>query len=558
MNDTSRRNIERRAFLGYFAGTGLAATLLPGTLYSQVALAQSNTVTPEMVASAEKLAGLEFSPEEREQIAKGVNANVRKYKQIRELNIPNDVPPAFQFNPVPPDFEVPSGEDAVTFSNPNRTDRPSNLEDVAHWSLIELAGLIRTRQVSSLELTTMYLDRAKRFNDELNCFITFTEDRAITFAKHADRQSEMGNYHSIVHGIPWGAKDLLAVRHYPTTFGATPFKDQVIDVDATVVKRLDAAGAVLIGKLSLGALAQNNVWMGKETKNPWNTDYGSSGSSAGPGSATSAGLVGFSIGSETNGSITSPSTVCGVTGLRPTFGRVSRHGAMALSWTMDKLGPMCRTVEDCAAVFSIIHGKDGHDSTAVDVPFNWDPKLNPKSLRVGYLDGAFEEDDHNKESLNQLRGQGFELFPIKFPELSYNHLNFILTTESAAAFDELTLSNRDDELIRSAWPQAFRNARTVPAVEYIQANRARTLLMREVNEVMKKVDVFITPTMQHLLLGNLTGHPLVCVPDGFNRRDVPTSIAFFGGLYKESEVLAVAKAFQDANGSHLKTPPKFS
>lgn len=551
--------LERRAFLGYFAATGLGATLLPGVLWNEVAVAQSSKVTAEMVRNAATISGLEFTDDECEQIARGVSANQKNYSAIRALPIKNDVPPAFQFHPLPAGETLPKGESQVRFSKSTRVDRPSNLESLAHWSVIDLAQLIRTRKVTSVELTKMYIDRIKRYNDELNCVITLTEARALRQAEEADREIAAGRYKGVLHGIPWGAKDLLAVKGYPTTWGATPFKDQVIDIDATVVQRLDEAGAVLIAKLSLGALAQNDIWMGKRTKNPWNTKYGSSGSSAGPASATAAGLVAFSIGSETNGSITSPATTCGVTGLRPTFGRISRHGAMALSWTMDKLGPMCRTVEDCATVFAAIHGSDGFDTTTVGTPFHWDPEQDSKSIRVGYLKSAFDgKPDHNTDSLERMRSLGFDLVPVAFPDFDYSSLNFILMVEAAAAFDAFTRGTDDDALIKSGWPNAFRQARMVPAVEYIQANRARTLLMRDVNTMMKDIDVLFTPTFQHLVAGNLTGHPIVCVPDGFNDRGLPSSIGFFGGLYKESEVLRVAKKFQDASDVHLKHPKQFS
>lgn len=318
---------------------------------------------------------------------------------------------------------------------------------------------------------------------------------------------------------------------------------------------------MLVAKLTLGALAQGDIWFGGRTNNPWNTERGSSGSSAGPASATAAGLVGFSIGSETNGSIASPATVCGVTGLRPTFGRISRHGAMALSWSMDKLGPMCRSIEDCAAVFEAVYGPDDKDSTVRDLPFNWDATFDLTSLRVGYVRKAFKagvaEKGNSERTLDSLRDLGFKLTPIDLPDLPYNSLGFILTTEAGAAFDELTRSNRDDLLVNqsgSAWPNTFRRSRMVPAVEYIRANRIRTLLMRQMAEVMSKVDVYVTPSTSSLYLGNFTGHPLVVLPNGFNSKDMPTSIGFMGQLYGESDLLAVANAYQNATEFHRRYP----
>ena len=342
-----------------------------------------------------------------------------------------------------------------------------------------------------------------------------------------------------------------------------PYKDQIIDEDATVVKRLEEAGAVLLAKLTMGALAWGDVWFGGKTRNPWNPEQGSSGSSAGSAAATAAGLVGFSIGTETWGSIVSPSTRCGVTGLRPTFGRVSRYGAMALSWSMDKIGPICRSVDGCALVFNAIYGPDGKDLTVIDLPFDWNPSLDLKDIRIGYLKKAFERDYRNKKndeaSLKVLRSLGAELVPFDLPELPVRALSFILNAEASAAFDELTRSNRDDLLVRQikeAWPNVFRQARFIPAVEYIQANRIRTLLIQEMAQKMKRIDVYIAPSFgdNNLLLTNLTGHPAVVVPNGFNEKGSPTSISFIGNLLEEAKTLRVAKAFQDATDFHLKHP----
>jgi Asp-tRNA(Asn)/Glu-tRNA(Gln) amidotransferase A subunit family amidase len=439
-------------------------------------------------------------------------------------------------------------------------------EALAFLPVTQLAELVRTRQVSSVELTRMYLDRLRRYDPKLMFLVNLTEDLALKQAERADQEIAAGNYKGPLHGIPWGAKDLLATRDYPTTWGAAPYQEQIIHEDATVVKRLETAGAVLVAKLTLGALAMGDYWFGGRTRSPWNTESGSSGSSAGPGSATAAGCVGFSIGTETRGSIVSPATRNGVSGLRPTFGRVSRTGAMALSWSMDKIGPMCRSVEDCALVFAAIQGADGFDPTARTVAFNWDPYQPVEKLRVGYLASAFEEDERydnrefDLETLRVLReDMGIELVPIELPDFPAGSLGFVLSAEAAAAFDELTRSNRDDLLTRQqrgAWPNSFRASRFIPAVEYIQANRARTMYMRLFSEAIRDVDVFVTPSYRGGVLGatNLTGHPCVVVPNGFNDEGMPVSISFHGGLFRDAEALLVAHAYQQHTDFHLRHP----
>jgi Asp-tRNA(Asn)/Glu-tRNA(Gln) amidotransferase A subunit family amidase len=369
-----------------------------------------------------------------------------------------------------------------------------------------------------------------------------------------------------LHGIPYGAKDLLAVADYPTTWGAMPYREQVLNQNATVIKKLEDAGAVLVAKLSLGALAWGDVWFADTTRNPWNLEQGSSGSSAGSASAVAAGLVPFAIGSETWGSIVSPATRCGATGLRPTFGRVSRTGAMALSWSMDKLGPLCRTVEDCALVFDAIRGSDGLDLSVVDLPFNYDANVDLGSLRIGYLKEDFDNDstfmEQNRAALQLLRDLGADLVEIKLPEQPVDPLGVILSAEAAAAFDELTRSNRDDLMVRqikNAWPNVFRSSRFIPAVEYIQANRQRSILIEQMADLMQEIDVYIAPSFQgdNLLLTNLTGHPCVVLPSGFNDVGEPVSITFMGKLYDEGTVLAVAWKYQQAAGFLKKHPPLF-
>jgi Asp-tRNA(Asn)/Glu-tRNA(Gln) amidotransferase A subunit family amidase len=565
--------MDRREFTTFFAATGLSSTLFPGVLWAQAA--GQEEITKEMVAHAEKIAGLEFTDEQREAIARGLTTNVANWERLRAVPLPNAVLPAVQFDPVLPGMQLPAERRGLRFVPPSGVQRPGNLEEVAFWPVTRLSELVRTRQVMPSELTDMYLSRLKRLDGRLLSVVTLTEERARAQAAMLDEELRNGNYRGPLHGIPWGAKDLLATKGYPTTWGASPYREQVLDHDATVVERLDAAGAVLVAKLTLGALAQGDRWFGGMTRNPWHPEEGSSGSSAGPGAATAAGLVGFSIGTETLGSIVSPSTRNGVTGLRPTFGRVSRHGAMALSWSMDKIGPMCRTVEDCALVLNAIYGPDDRDPTVRDVPFNWDSQRPLSELRVGYNRAAFEAVNQQGQrnafdaaALEALRRVVGELVPVEMPTQQFPLgaiQSAVLGVEAAAAFDELTRSGRDAMLVaepeRSSWPNTFRTGRFVPAVEYINANRVRTLVMEATHQAMREVDVFISPAGAVLLLTNLTGHPQIAVPAGFTQRggqDVPVTITFVGQLYGEAELMTVAKAWQEATGHHRRTPPAFS
>ncbi len=569
--NTNKPAIDRRKFMAYFSGVGLAGTALPAAIWARVQ--EEFEITKEMIAEAEQISGLEFDDEEREMMLRGLNSNLRSYQQLREVEVPNSVPPALSFDPVLPGQSLPTGSDSLRLSRSENVTRPENLEEIAFWPITKTAELLRTRQISSIELTEMYLDRLALYGPQLECVITSTAELARTQARRADQEIKMGRYRGPLHGIPWGAKDLLAEDSYRTTWGAKPFEDQIITEDATVVRRLEEAGAVLIAKLTLGALAMGDYWYGGRTRNPWDLEQGSSGSSAGSASATVAGLVGVSIGSETLGSIVSPSTRCGATGLRPTFGRVSRYGAMALSWSMDKLGPICRNVEDCAVVLSAIHGADNLDPTARTVPFNWDPDIPLSSLRIGYYKSAFEAEPRNDAGrerqqldnavLDNLRSMGVDLIPIEVPDtLPTSALRIILNAEAAAAFDELTRSGRDDLLVRQqrgAWPNSFRQARFIPAVEYIQANRIRTMLMGEMQSVMSGIDLFVTPSYggSVLLTTNLTGHPSITLPHGFTEAGTPSSITFVGQLFGEAKMMAVAKRYQDATGFHLRQPAEF-
>ncbi len=563
------RRLDRRKFMGYFSAVGLGGSLLPGVLWTRAQ--QQGELTKAVLADAEKLAGLSFSDDEREMMLRGLEANLKAYRALHERTIPNDVAPALLFDPMLPGRTYPSETRPFRMTH-EEVERPSDLEKVAFWPVTRLAALIRTRQATSVELTEMYLGRLKRYGPMLEAVITLTEDLAMTQARRADEEISNGHYRGPLHGIPWGAKDLLATKGYKTTWGAQPYADQVIQENATVVKRLDEAGAVLVGKLTLGALAQGDYWYGGRTRNPWNLAQGSSGSSAGPAACTAAGLVGFSIGSETLGSIISPSTRCGTSSLRPTFGRVSRAGAMALSWSMDKLGPLCRSAEDCALVVRAIHGADGVDPTARTVPFNWNAGRSLSELRIGYFESAFERDHRGKamdmEALAVVRKLGVELVPVDLPdEYPLGALGIILDAEAAAAFDDLTRSGRDDLLTRqtaNSWPNEFRTSQMIPAVEYLRANRVRRMVMGSLQAALEGIDVFVTPSFGGgrdngvLQMTNLTGQPQAVVPSGFTDQGTPTSISFVGRLWADAEALLVAKAFQDATDFHTKHPPKFA
>ena len=573
--DPMPATLDRRSFMTYFSSLGLSSTLFPGVLWAR--LNAGADITIDTIASAEEVAGLHFDPQERELMLDGLKQQEQRIEALHKIPLDNSVAPAIRFDPLPPGKKLapPMRRPMVRSKVPLRA-ISSDVDQLAFLPVSELSELVRRGRVSSMQLTQMYLARLKKYDPVLRCVISLTEERALRQAAAADAEIKRGRYRGPLHGIPWGAKDLLAVRGYKTTWGAGPFKDQVIDRDATVVQRLDDAGAVLVAKLTLGELAQGDIWFGATTKNPWKVDQGSSGSSAGPASATAAGLVGFSIGSETLGSISSPSTRCGTTGLRPTFGRVPRTGAMALSWTMDKLGPICRTVEDCAIVLDAIYGPDGKDNTVLAADYYWNAQLSPKTLRVGYVKSAFDlpqtdpadpkrtthaTKKFDDAALDVFPRLGIRLIPVDLPDIPYDAMRIILTAEAAAAFDELTRTDRDKELVQQGkgdWPNTFRTSRFIPAVDYVNANRVRSMAIQKWDELMRTIDVIVTPTgaanLNQLVATNLTGHPAVILPNGFREDGTPVSLTFLGGLFEEAKVLAVAKAYQDATGFHLKHP----
>ena len=527
-------------------------------------MADERKITAADVRRAENVIGLAFTPAERTLMLDAVNEQRANYAAARAIPIENAVPPAYVFDPRLPGMAFETKKRRPRYRRAPRRRAPSNLEDAAFWPVSQLAHLLRTRQVSSVELTRMYLERLHRLDPMLKCVVTFTDDLALAQARRADREIKRGEQRGLLHGIPYGAKDLLATRGIRTTWGAEPYRDQVFDYNAAVIDRLEAAGAVLIAKLSVGALAWGDVWLdGVMTRNPWNLDEGSSGSSAGSAAAVAAGCAGFAIGTETLGSIVSPCTQCRVTGLRPTFGRVSRYGAMALSWTMDKIGPIARTAEDCAIVFGAICGPDDRDAAVTDYAFNYDAALDVRTLRVGYVKRAFDVERDNQvndeTALAVLQSLGITLVPIDLPDLPVDKLEYLLMAEAAAAFDTLTRSGADDQLarqVKDAWPNVFRAARLIPAVEYVQANRLRTLAMQAMRDLMTGLDAYVAPSFgnANLMLTNLTGHPAVVVPNGVDAKGRSSSLTFTGRLYGEAATLSLAQAYQDATRFHLRRP----
>jgi Asp-tRNA(Asn)/Glu-tRNA(Gln) amidotransferase A subunit family amidase len=566
---------DRRSFLAYFSSLGLTSTLLPGVLWAKVEEERPERISKEMLRAAASVAGVQFTEQQFDRMLKGVNENLGKYDEIRRVELDNSVAPPLYFNPIVTGMKIERAKRTFRMSEAPKLSRSQNLEEVAFWPATHLAELIRAKQVSSVELTEMYLGRLKRYNPKLLCAVTVTEDLAIRQAREADREIAAGHYRGPLHGIPYGIKDLAAVRGYPTTWGAAPFKDRVIDRDATVVSRLREAGAVLVAKLATGELALDDVWFGGQTKNPWDLSMGSQGSSAGPASATAAGLVGFSIGTETGGSIVEPSGICGVTGLRPTAGRVSRYGFMTLTWSLDKIGPMCRSVEDCAVVLHAIQGPDDRDFSVSDIPFNWDAKTDTRKLRVGYLKGAFSNtrqtpqvNANDAAALAKLRGMGFELEEIALPDHADLDIGTIIYGEGNAALKD-PIETRPENLARQDRVTNQHALRLLPAVEYLNAQRIRTLLMEEMARVMDGIDVYVLPfdysdytpnpiASLNTSVTNLTGNPCVVVPHGFNEKGNPTSLTFVGKLFGEAEMLALARAYQDATGWHLKHPALFS
>lgn len=567
---------ERRRILALLAGAGAGAAVF-GRALSALADGAAK-VTAGMVKQAEWISGVSFTDAERELMLSDLNETAEGLAALRAVALDNAVPPAIVFtaSAAPP---ADAGGPALPARRERPAVRPPSDDDLAFAGVRELGRLLRARKVSSTELTKLAVARLGAYGPALSCAVTVTEELALAQARRADEELAAGKDRGPLHGIPWGAKDLIAVPGYPTTWGSPLFREQVLPETATVYRRLEEAGAVLVAKTSVGELAWGDVWFGGTTKNPWKPEQGSSGSSAGSASATAAGLVPFALGTETWGSIVSPCTRCGVTGLRPTFGRVSRHGVMALSWTMDKVGPIARSAEDCALVFGAIAGKDPLDPVSTDGPAPWPARRSVSEMKVGFVEELFEEDrsagtqseeakaraaewrDFDRRSLGVLRELGVRLVPVKLPSRTpVAPLGMILTAEAAAAFDTLVLDGRVKGMVRQtadAWPNVFRQGRLLPAADYLRAQRVRTLLMREMEECLRDVDLLVAPTFggDALLLTNLTGHPCVVLPNGFRLSDgTPTSLTFTGKLFGENDLLAVADLFQRATDFHTRRP----
>ena len=583
--------LDRRRFLAAFTAAGVSSSLLPGVLWARMQDQGAARVTLEMLNDALAVSGLEFSEEDKKQILENLNPN--RYDELRKVPIADTVAPPLYFSPLVPGTRLDRTPRPTRPGRPPAVTRPADLEEVAFWPLTHLAELLRTRQVTSTELTMLYAARLHRYQPTLNFVVTFTDDLGLTQAAQADREIAAGRYRGPLHGIPWGCKDIIAVPGYKTTWGSGAFLDQELTGEATVVTLLREAGAVLIAKLATGELAAGDRWFGGRTNSPWDPKDGSSGSSAGPGSATAAGCVAFAIGTETSGSILSPSTVNGVTGLRPTFGRVSRHGAMTLSWTLDRLGPMCRTAEDCAVVLQAIARPDDNDLSVIDLPFNWDAQADVRRLRVGYLAAAFAETSREAEwranderTFAALTALGVTLEPFELPAMPSSVLSGILGAESSAAFDVSLRSGRLEKMTNRSRSNGFRSSRLTPAVEYLQAQRVRAIVMRQFAAAVSKFDVYLAPatgggtrragadgaappaapstppppappsvTRDHFQVANICGYPALSVPNGFTTDGKPTAITFLGRLYNEAGILALAKAYQDREKWHTRTPP---
>lgn len=553
------KHLASRAFLILGAASFLALGFTLGR--------KTGEINPASIDSAADLIGLSFTPQEKDSMITTLTTQRNNFEILRKTPLDNSVAPALVFNPLPQGFFPSQEQNAFDWGLATRVDLPSKENDIAYLPVNQLAVLIKNKQISSERLTKIYLNRIKTFSDTLQCLVSLLEEPALAKARAMDMELAEGKYRGPLHGIPYGIKDLLAVPGTKTTWGARVYKDQVIDQTAAVVQKLEDAGGVLLGKFTLGALAMGDVWFGGVTKNPWNLKQGSSGSSAGSASAVSAGLVPFAIGTETLGSIVSPSTRNGVTGLRPTYGRVSKHGAMALSWSMDKIGPISRSVLDNAIVLSIINGGDQRDASTIPAAFNYSSKNEVKKLKVGYFKSFFEGDrpavKNDLAVLEVLKNQGIELHPLELKtSMNPGPIVNMLLVEGAAAFDDLTRLNLDDQLVaqhRNAWPNIFRAARFIPAVEYVQMSRQRSLLIAEMHQLMKGYDVIVTPSFggQQLQITNLTGHPALCMPNGFSDNGSPTSITLLANLFEEEKLIMLGRLIQENTDWQTKRPPMF-
>jgi Asp-tRNA(Asn)/Glu-tRNA(Gln) amidotransferase A subunit family amidase len=568
--------LARRDFLGRSAALALAAVLVPELLRGQDELEDAELL--EVIRRGETLAGLSFTDAERDLMRDSVREQMQSLQSIRALALSNEVPPALGFRPLTRSladishapgsaknvaqrpFEILRGN--VWAERPQRP--PADPRELVLTPVMQLAEWIRRRHLRPSELLDAVLFRLRALDPTLHFTIDILEESARAQAAVLDEEQRVGKWRGPLHGIPYGAKDLLATRVGRTTWGAKPYEDQRFDFDAEVVRRLEEAGAILVAKTSVGALAWGDVWYAETTRNPWNPEQGSSGSSAGSSSAVAAGALPFALGTETLGSIVSPCARCGATGIRPTFGRVPRSGCMALTWSMDKIGPIARNVEDAALVLEAIHGADGHDHDAVTAPLQWFSPRDLKRMRFGWAEANFAGDYPEKQidaaTLDVIRGLGVELVPVRLPELPVGDMLTVLSIEAAAAFDELTRTDRDDLLVRQveqAWPNVFRAAQLATGVQYVQAQRARTLLQRKFEEALGDLDGYVAPSFAgpSLLVTNLTGHPCVVMPNGFREDGTPTSISFNGRNFEEGKIVALAAAVQNAAGWNRRHPP---
>ena len=548
-------------------------------------------VSPATFAEAEKLMRVEFTAAERAEAAGNWRSAMAPLYERRtgphKVAVESTIAPYSQWNPVLPGETAGPQRDRFIWTKSDPGSLPSRDEDIAFAPLTRLSRWVEKRQLTSTRLTQIYLERIKRFDPTLHCIITLTSDLALKQARQADQEIAAGKYRGPLHGIPWGGKDLLDTAGIPTTYGAEPFRDRVPTADAAVVRRLHEAGAVLIAKLSLGALALNDIWFGGQTVNPWLLEEGSSGSSAGPGAATAAGLVGFSIGSETGGSIVGPSMRCGVTGLRPTFGRVPRTGAMTLCWSLDKLGPMTRGVEDTLLILHAISGPDPGDLSSVPSKLDYDANLPVKGLRVGYIPAWMKTSpatDVDRMALEKVKSVGMVPVEVSIPDWPYDSLSVILFAEAAAAFEEITLDRRIDQLkvqVPDAWPNTFRQSRFLSAVDFVQCDRLRRKVAQEMARVFKEVDLLLVPSLRDemLTITNFTGHPSLTLRAGFIEvsqarsdwapdpahplprfsppRRVPHGVTLIGRLFEEGTVGRAGIALEKSFGVVGERPPGF-
>jgi Asp-tRNA(Asn)/Glu-tRNA(Gln) amidotransferase A subunit family amidase len=523
-----------------------------------------DSISKSTVQQASQLMDVKFTEKEIEMMLQDLKDNLVDYKKMHALLLNNNIAMSAAQR-LQPDNAI---QQKINWQYNKKIQLPSNKNELAFYSILQLGSLLRNKLISSKELTAFFIERIKKYGDTLECVVSITQDIAMQQAAQADDDFKKGIDRGPLQGIPYGLKDLFAVKGTKTTWGAAPYKEQVIEEDAYVYTRLKEAGAVLIAKFTLGALAMGDYWFGGRTKNPWNLERGSSGSSAGSASATVAGLVPFAIGTETHGSIISPSHTCGATGLRPTFGSISRSGAMTLSWSLDKVGPICRSAEDAATVFSFVHGTDQKDGSAVNAAFNYNPTMDVKKMKIAYAKNIFDKLDTAAQEWNvlkQLTAAGIALHPMNFPDTEtyqFDMIGIVIGSEAAAAFDAFTRLDMDEQMTRQTrndWPNYFRQARTIPAVEYINTMRHRSVLMEKTNQAMKEFDVVISPSFggRQLAITNLTGHPALCMPIGLSKQGTPNSITFLANLFKEEALLSVGKFFQSITSFDEMHPEKF-